>query len=364
MLIEAPDTKEEITMPSKHVDFKYVRQNADFARVIASYGIDILPDGRRDGQFKSLCPFHDDKKPSLKVNTAKNIFHCFACDAGGNVLEFVKEMDGCSLRQAAIRVAELSAISPAPDEAHGKHTRRRAQQVVKEQTNPENQVSEPVSDDADLIQRPESESEAGVSEKPVNPPLSFELKNLVTDHPFLTERGLNPDSVAEFGLGIASRGIMKDRLVFPIHNKDGELVAYCGRYLGNEVPEEVPKYKQPPNFRKELELFNWHRVKAAGEGIPLIIVESFFSVVNLHAIGKRCVSPMGRSLSDTQIELLIEGGIKEIILLFDGDDPGRAAIATEGRKLLAKGFAVTAPIVAEDFKPHRANVGDLNRVFK
>jgi len=71
------------------IDFKYVRQHADIARVIAHFGIDLHQDGSKPEQMKGLCPFHEDTKPSLKVNTERNIFNCFACKAKGNVLDFV-----------------------------------------------------------------------------------------------------------------------------------------------------------------------------------------------------------------------------------------------------------------------------------
>jgi DNA primase len=155
---------------------------------------------------------------------------------------------------------------------------------------------------------------------------------------------------------------MKDRLVFPIHNADGELVAYCGRWVVGDPPEDEPKYKQPPQFRKELELFNWHRVKNRATDAPVVVVESFLSVVKLHE-RYRVISPMGRSISEAQIELLKSGDVWSVVLLFDGDDPGRAAVTAVGRALLAHGFAVTEPVVAEDFKPHRSNNDELAAIL-
>ncbi len=148
-----------------------------------------------------------------------------------------------------------------------------------------------------------------------------------------------------------------------MRSKDGKLVAYCGRYVGNDIPEDEPKYKQPKGFRKEIELFNWHRAIELQTG-PMIMVESFFSVFRLHDMGYPCISPMGRSLSEAQIVLLKESGTKEVVLLFDGDDPGRQAIITVGRALLDAGLKVSAPVVPEGFKPHRLSSKKLKRIVK
>ena len=82
-----PLTAMVIPMTAPRLDFKRLRAEADFSAVLASYDIEMKKDGTRPGQFKALCPFHDDKDPSLKINTDKNIFHCFVCEAKGNVRE-------------------------------------------------------------------------------------------------------------------------------------------------------------------------------------------------------------------------------------------------------------------------------------
>lgn len=333
-------------MPAKRIDFKYVREHADFGKVLQGYGIELQRDGSRPGQYKGLCPFHDDQQPSLKANTDRHIFHCFACGEHGNVLDFVMKLDGVDIRAAAKTVADLSGIA---------YSARGAAPAQAAATAANRDVSPPDVTAAD---------EAEADEEPVeNPVLTFTLKNLVTEHPFLAERGITPEMIETFGLGIARRGIMQGRLVFPIHNPDGELVAYCGRWVDGDRPEDEPKYKQPPNFRKELELFNWHRVRGSAKDSPLVLVESFLSVVKMHE-RYRVVSPMGWSLSPAQIELLKAGGVNSVVLLFDGDDPGQAAVTTVGRDLLAHGFAVTAPVVAEDFKPHRCEPDELAAILK
>jgi len=140
------------------------------------------------------------------------------------------------------------------------------------------------------------------SEEPTetNPPLSFTLK-LSYDHPYLKERGIEPELAQEFGVGFCRRGMMKNRIAIPIHNADGDLVAYAGRWVSRDLPEGEEKYKLPPGFKKSIVLYNLHRVKGKE---PLFVVEGFISIVRLHKLGIDAIALMGRSLSQEQEKLL------------------------------------------------------------
>src|SRR5215208_5190203 len=97
----------------QRIDFDDLKAKADFAAVLLHYRINLVGQG---DQAKVLCPFHDDERPSCSVNLAKRLFHCFSCQAKGNVLDFVHRMetrDGAtvSLRQAGMRLAEMSGVN-------------------------------------------------------------------------------------------------------------------------------------------------------------------------------------------------------------------------------------------------------------
>jgi hypothetical protein len=96
-----------------------------------------------------------------------------------------------------------------------------------------------------------------------NKPLKFRLDKLAQDHPSLAERGLTRETIIDFGIGFCGKGMMADRIAIPIHNTEGEVVAYAGRWPG-EAPEGTPKYKLPQGFRKSLELFNIDRAIKLG----------------------------------------------------------------------------------------------------
>lgn len=292
------------------VDFRHVRTHASFQTVLGAYGLELTKDGSRPGQFKALCPFHDDHRPSLKINIEKNLFHCFSCDAAGNVLDFVARMDGSDLRAAALKVAELCGLAPTPGGTPG---RRRTPKAPP--------FPAPAASPAPDPEPPE------VTE---NRPLSFSLK---LERPpellaWLTERGIDAGMAEAWGLGLASRKskAIGGRLAIPLHNAGGELIGYCGRHPADEIPEDTPKYVLPKGFRKEIEVFNLHQVSPKASKGTVVIVESFFSVIR-HYPRLPVVSLMGRSISDAQIERLAAAGFRRALIAFDGDEPGRSGAA-------------------------------------
>lgn len=175
-----------------------------------------------------------------------------------------------------------------------------------------------------------------------NKPLRFTLK-VAYDHPYLKERGIEPEIAEEFGVGFCKRGMMKDRIAISIHDATGQLVAYAGRWVSGELPEGEEKYKLPPGFKKSIVLYNLHRVKGK---VHLVVVEGFFSVMRLHTLGVPAVALMGRSLSEVQEKLLQESGVKLLTLMLDGDPSGREAQAALLQRLAGK-FLVRTVALAD-----------------
>jgi len=159
----------------------------------------------------------------------------------------------------------------------------------------------------------------------VNPPLKFALKSLDPAHPYLIERGFTMETIAHFGVGLCTgKGIMAGRIAIPIHNEQGELVAYAGRWPGNP-PDGEGKYKLPTGFHKSLVVYNLHRAKDQAKDQGLIVVEGFFDCMRLHQAGiSNVVALMGSSLSDQQEALIVAAvGLQgKVALMFDEDEAG------------------------------------------
>lgn len=365
-------------MTSKWVDFKTVRERLDFVEVLSHYGIDQKGRGK---QVKIICPFHNDHKPSCGINLAKQVYNCFACGAGGNALDFVAHMEGLDpdktteLRKAALLAADLFNISeatvkPARHKTNktesAKNGAQRAKKAKKRAATAE-------------VKSKASEGKSGATaapdnkaDKPTNKPLSFELK-LDRKHPFIKSRikdgGLDKKLVKTFGLGFASKGMMTGRVCFPIHNEAGELIAYSGRWASDSLPEGTPRYLLPKGFEKSKVLFNLNRVIGMRDSHPdldtVVIVEGFWSVMRLHGLRIPCVSSFGDSLSKDQIELLVQNGFRKAILIFDGDEGGRAG-AEQSLPLLAEKMFAKVIHLGDGIKPDVMDqkfVSELPRYF-
>ncbi len=317
-------------MPAKKrggrwVDFRQVKEQVRFEQVLEYY--ELLDGLRRKGEeLVGYCPLHDERrynKDAFSVNTSRNIFHCFACGASGNVLDFVCQCENLEPREAALALQQRF-LSDQPDIPKETQARQRAKE--REATKTAEASAEHVSEGRQEV---------------VNPPLTFELKNLDSNHAYLNDRGLDQKTVATFGLGYCNRGLMQGRIVIPLHNERGELVGYAGRWPG-EPPEGEPKYKFPPKFHKSAVLFNLHRVDASeAQDKGLIVVEGFFGVFHLWRIKfYNVVALMGTALTPEQEQLLlgVVGERGKVVLLLDNDEPGQEATARIVEQLIGKVF--------------------------
>jgi DNA primase len=215
-----------------------------------------------------------------------------------NVLDFVAAMEKSSVRDAAMKPQEWFGIDPATAPTESKPDQKPAKS-----------------------QRREDEKREEGSE-PVNKPLAFELKGIDYAHPYLKERGITNETAETFGVGLfAGRGSMNGRVVIPIHNERGELVAYAGRSIdGSE-----PRYKLPAGFHKSHVLLNLHRASSKTAGSEVVVVEGFFDCMKVWQSGhSSVVALMGSSLSEQQERLLLDR-FKQVTLFLDGDEAGRSA---------------------------------------
>jgi len=206
------------------LDFAKLNAIVNIQTVLRHYGIDWLRKVGRD--LRGRCPIHQGNRPdSFSVNLDRNVFHCFSCQASGGVLNLVASMENCSIREAALKLNETLVFQEASVNAAQPKTPSRCR----------------------------SERDGCL----VNRPLDFELRGVDRGHPYLAFRDICLETATVFGVGYyGGAGIMTGRVVIPMHNATGQLVAYAGR----SIDGREPRYRVPFGFHKSLELFNAHRV--------------------------------------------------------------------------------------------------------
>jgi hypothetical protein len=292
------------------VDFRSVKASVSMEMALANYGVQLH---RLDASYvRGRCPLptHRSRSSSQSfiVNTEKNAWSCHSdsCVAarggrvGRNVLDYVATMEHCSIREAAVKLNDWFLVS--------------APHVPPALTQPEL---------GEIWPSAPSDS--------ANKPLSFALSRIDPSHRYLSDRRIDLETARYFGVGYnRGTGSTAGRIVIPIHDEHGFLVAYAGR----SISKTEPKYLFPARFRKSLVLFNLHR--AIQNGASVVVVEGFFDCLNVHQAGLPCVvALMGCSLSRRQEELL-EQHFREVILFLDGDSAGRSAAVAVAARLVSK----------------------------
>ncbi len=334
----------------RFVDFRAVKAAINIEQILDHYGL-FSKLSRRGDTLSGACPIHNGSNPTqFRVSLSKNCWNCFGdCKRGGNALDFVALKEAISAREAAIRMSEwfhLSIETPRPSKSPDNATARQA-----------SAGSQPRA-----ARQMDSETEGTGPNKP----LGFQLRNLDVGHPYLNERGLSAEVISEFGLGYCAKGSMNGRVVIPIHNRDGQIVAYAGRWPG-EPPDGTPKYMLPIGFKKSQELFNIHRAIKASADESLVIVEGFFDCIALWQLGvRRIVALMGSSLSPEQEKLIhtITNNDSHIVVMLDADEAGRVGAGQALQRLAKAAFVKVVCLEKEGQQPSDLSAEQLSEVLE
>jgi DNA primase len=307
------------------LNFRQIKEAVPLSAVLEHYEWKCL--SRRGDRVQGRCPIHRGQgEDAFHADLRNNGFHCFSCHAQGNVLDLVAQMERCSIHQAALHLqAWFGGERPASESA-----------------------SATGKTDEELIRKKEK--------APV--PLRFSLGPIDPRHRYLRERGIGAGTAAHFGAGYyAGPGLLSGRVVIPIHNERGQLVAYAGR----SIDGAGPKYKLPGGFAKSQVLFNLHRALAQGQD-RVIVVEGFFDCMKVHQAGQACVvALMGCGLSAEPEKHLLER-FGKIVLMLDGDSAGQQATRTIADRLILRSTISVVNLIAGQ-QPDQMSSGEIQRAL-
>ena len=309
-------------------DVRRVRDEADIVRLITPH-TQLKKVGR---QWSGLCPFHNEKTPSFSVNQEKGVYYCFGCQAQGDAIEFVRQMEGLDFVGAVEVLAARSGITLRYTERAEGRSRSRRKELTELVARSAAFYHERLMDQGDTNARPardylRSRGYDGEVARTFTIGWAPDGWNALSTHLKVSDE----DLVAA-GLGALNRhggqyDFFRARIVFPIFDERGEAVGFGGRKL----PEaEGPKYKNTSDraevYSKSQILYglNWAKTEA-GRMDELVVCEGYTDVIGCHLAGvERSVATCGTALTPDHARKMARF-VKRVVLAFDADGPGQAA---------------------------------------
>ena len=344
-----PSEKEYIALEdilSKTSITKYIETNWSSLRKIGS-------------NYITLCPFHDDKKPSLSISEEKGLYHCFSCKAGGNLITFVKEFKNISSGEAIKDICDFFDIKFEYKELSVKDNTKKASQLIKL-----NSIIAKLYNKV-LIEGKSSEiaveylKERGFSKKDIidnEIGLAPESWDFIVK--FIDQKNLNKGYSEEIGLIKKKENnnfyfdFFRNRIIFPIKNRQGSIIAFAGRSLNNDEPKYLNS-KESQIFSKRKILYGTNKFSLLKGKKPkfVYIVEGYTDVLMMNKIGiNNVVASMGTSLTNEHANEISKLSDK-VVLIFDSDEAGLNASFKSIEPLFASGIDVYKLSLPDSFDP-------------
>ena len=280
--------------------------------------------------YSACCPFHQEKTPSFSVNPEKQFYYCFGCGAGGNALGFLMDYERMEFREAIESLAQAAGMEMPAEEADA---------------TPQIDHQKPLYESMEKATRL--------------------YESLLRKHPtrgrvvdYLKQRGLSGEIARDFRLGFAPEGWdnlmstlsseediehaltaglliendsgrkydrFRDRVIFPIVNQRGKVIAMGGRVLGDGKPKYLNS-PETPLFSKSHELYGLHHIRKFAKNLSrIVVVEGYMDVIALAQFGIHyAVATLGTSVGKPHLEMLFRR-VDQVVFSFDGDEAGRKA---------------------------------------
>ncbi|MGC5328538.1 DNA primase [Brevibacillus sp. SYSU BS000544] len=306
-----------------------VRTSVDLVDVIGEY-VQLKKSGR---SLVGLCPFHSEKTPSFHVNPERQFYHCFSCKAGGDVFSFYMQIEQLTFPEALQRIAERSGIE-MPSSAKKDDGLKNASKVQMYEAHRlvaklyhHVLTSTPYGNEALRYLKGRGITDQTIQEFQIGfAPDSWDFTTQ-----FLQKRGFQLPMMVEAGLISVNEqkerfyDRYRGRVMFPIHDSQGEVVGFGGRALGNGQPKYLNS-PETPLFQKGKLVYNIHRARSiAKKRNQIILYEGYLDVISAWQAGfGNGVATLGTSMTEHQARI-ISRNAEQLILCYDGDTAGQEA---------------------------------------
>lgn len=340
-----------------------IKDRLDIVDFISEY----VPLKKSGSNFKGLCPFHQEKSPSFMVNPTKKIFHCFGCHKGGDVFNFLMYYENITFQEAINKLSQLVGIK-IDNQKNVAKGREELFQIYNVCLNLFNEQLQKNNKAMSYLQNRGINNEVIKTYK-----VGYSLSGTDFLYRHLKEMGFKEDDIFRSRLvhkdGEKKWDFFRDRIMFPIYDKDGHVIAFGGRTLSES--KNSPKYINSPDtdiFKKGSSLFGLYQAKNAiiSKGYA-ILVEGYMDVIMCFQHGfENVIAPLGTALTEQQLER-IKKYTNNLLLIFDGDTAGISATKRAIDLTMSKSFNTKIVLLPKDDDPDsilkREGYNGLKRLF-
>ncbi len=332
-----------------------VKRAANIVDVISSF-VRLRRAGRN---YVGLCPFHADKDPSFTVNEAKGFFYCFGCKAGGDVVSFIKLYRNCTYYEALQELAERYGIELKKFDSAAKKKEKDREELLLEANKIAAQFYNKI-----LLEEPQG-LQARIYLKERNIPMSIVREQKLGYAPnkwdyllrYFDSQGISVNIALTAGLVVEHRkNVFRDRfrhrLMFPIRNSRGQIIAFGGRTLDDNIPPKYLNSPETPIYHKSRVLYCYHIAREeCRKERRVLVVEGYMDLLRLHVHGVRnVVATLGTALTRQHVRLM-DRIADEAIMVFDGDESGIKAATRSLEMFLLEQFPARCVILPENLDP-------------
>ena len=328
-----------------------VRSRADIVEIVGAH-VRLKRAGRN---FVGLCPFHNEKTPSFTVNAERCFFHCFGCGAGGTAFDFVMRMEGLTFPEALQSLARRYGIAlPERGEGAGAAAGERDAGFLANQTAAEFFAHVLWNTEDGKLARDYLKSRGITSDTARAFMLGFAPARPANLASALQKRGIM-EAAVKLGLvrrdGASVHDMFRARLMFPIRDAQGRVIAFGGRVLDDRLPKYMNSTESPV-YSKARALYGIYEARQTlARTDRAIVVEGYIDAIALWQAGfKETVASLGTSLTVDQLRLLSRY-TRNVIACFDGDDAGRKASLRALEVFLAAGLLGKGAFIPAGFDP-------------
>lgn len=337
-----------VIMPPQDSTLEEIKNRIDIVDLISGY-VNLKHAGQN---WKGLCPFHAEKTPSFTVSPSKQIFHCFGCSSGGDIFTFLMKYENVTFPEAVSILAKKAGVTLKPAQKDTADSGEKEvlfmmhrdaasffQQHLGKSTKADDYLK-----NRGIGAEARKQFSLGYAPRTWNALLTY-----------LTRKGYKTEMIVRSGLVTqGAKGVydtFRDRIMFPIYDLKGDVIAFGGRIMENEEP----KYLNSPEtmiFNKRRVLYGLHQARESikTSGFALFM-EGYLDVITAHMHGfKNSVAPLGTAFTQDHGKL-IKRFVDEVILVFDSDEAGRKAARNAANILFEAGLNVRVLSFPENDDP-------------